>query len=157
MIECCKNILAHKWKYCYEARVKWLLGVPGGMKFIEGLPTACPPNHAVDVSYPQIWRVVTASTCCADEFKSHAARGQKAPPTVDECEFAACSMSTDFNKIRKLATRLPKKRYPKPYIAELSIPSGAGVSICDQKSAHVNFWMYASFDPVSAVVSVVEA
>ncbi|MEN5278171.1 hypothetical protein ABE527_14620 [Brucella sp. TWI432] len=127
------------------------------MTFFEDLPAQCPPAAAADVPYQQIWRVVADKNCNADEFKSHHARGQKKPPTVDECSYASCSLLTDFQKIKKLAKGLPKKRYPKPFIAELNIPMGSGLSVNNSKTSHVDFWMFKSFDPVSAIVQIVEA
>lgn len=57
-------------------------------------------------------------------------------------------------KVKILAKKLPRFKNKKCYVAVLEINKGSGLSLVDEKSTHVDFWMYRSFDPVSALIRV---
>ncbi|WP_331297445.1 hypothetical protein [Methylobacterium oryzae] len=106
------------------------------------------------MSYPSLWRLVAAQQVAADDFDSHAKQG-KMPPnkSVDLCRWASCSFFTSKARLQDLVA-LPKMRAKYSWAAEVSVPTGAGVS--KSHNAHVDLWMWASFDPVSAVVAVAQ-
>jgi hypothetical protein len=124
------------------------------MTFAEVLPPQCPPQGASDVSIDKAYRAVPNMTPKAKDFASHAALNKHLHENVDPCRFASCSLFLSKEKLITLTTRLPKMRAKTPYIAELSIPLGAGISVIDQKSAHIDFWSYAGFDQSAAVQKV---
>lgn len=126
------------------------------MQFCEVLPEQCPPANAVDASFGEIWRVVTQENCDLDDFKSHAALGLVRRPIVSECDFASCSLFVSKDIAYKLASRLPKPRFSRPYLAKLSIPNGAGMSLENKKTTHVHFWMFNGFNPLNAILTVEE-
>jgi hypothetical protein len=121
------------------------------MAFLEELPPACPPNGAADASFAKVWRVVNGENPTVQDFMSNAFKGWPKRPTDTDCEHSSCSLFTDETLIKALAKRMPKLRYPDPYIAALSIPEGAGMSLVG--GPHIHLWMYDSFNPVAHVLS----
>lgn len=122
------------------------------MEFCEPLPDKCPPHQAEDKAYGEAWRVVEGSQPGAKDFASHAKKGIPKRPTDSECDHASCSLFTSRTTIAGLVTRMPKTRFKDPHIAKLAIPKGAGLSLENNRS-HVHFWMFASFDPVAAILA----
>ncbi len=122
------------------------------MGYWEALPQECPPAHAVDKKIEAVYRVVHSDPPQKEHFESHAKQGKKAPPGMDECCWASCSLCTSIDKMRNFAG-LPKVRDRGPcFVATLAIPVGAGKSVT--KGKHIDFWMFDTFDPVAATVAV---
>jgi hypothetical protein len=124
------------------------------MGYMEALPLQCPPQDAQDVAYSLAFRIVFSNPPTNDDFKSRAALGMATPAGVSDCRNASCSLSADVIKLRNQAL-LPKFRAKKPKIAHLSIGIGSGRSCMNVKSSHIDFWMYDTFNPISAT-SLVE-
>lgn len=123
------------------------------MGYMEPLPPQCPPADAVDCEHNVAFRIVFSNPPTADDFKSRAANGDPTPPGVTDCRNASCSFSVDVAKLRNQAG-LPKFRAKNPKIASVSIAIGSGRSHTNIKTKHIDFWMYDTFDPVSATVQV---
>lgn len=122
------------------------------MKFWEVLPAQCPPAKAADIEISDAYRCVTSSTPTKNDFLSQAAKKLKLGPLGDPCKHASCSLFTCSEKAKNIAYRLPKPREGGPFVAQLTIGSGAGVSLI--KNKHVDFWMYDTFDPVAVIKKV---
>lgn len=124
------------------------------MNFRENLPEQCPPDDAADVSYSSLWRLVSAQEVCAGDFDSHAKLG-KVPPnrSVDLCRWASCSFFTNKAGVQNLVA-LPKMRAKYSWAAEVAVPVGAGVS--KLHNSHVDLWLWSSFDPLAAIVTVAQ-
>ncbi len=123
------------------------------MNFKEELPEKCPPASAKDVEHLKVLRFVDCAEVKVEDFHSHRALGLQIKGAT-ECDLAACSLFTctkskGFIRARKFP-RLRNKA-----VAVLDIPEGAGLSLINS-DGHVNFWMYNSFDPLSAVTEVYE-
>jgi len=85
-----------------------------------------------------------------DHFASNQAKGETPPPGFDLCRWASCSLFGDMATVQK-KRKLPKlKNYP--FIAELKITAASGRMM--EKSAHIDFWMSETFDPITAIVQV---
>lgn len=122
------------------------------MVFKEALPAQCPPDGATDKAIREAYRLVKAAHPQGDDFASHAHLGKQRPEVVGECQWASCSLFTSLMHVKNMPS-LPKLRAQgNRFVAKLSVPRGAGVSLC--KGVHVDFWMYATFDPTAAVEAV---
>ncbi|RWJ96997.1 hypothetical protein [Mesorhizobium sp.] len=128
-------------------------GAIGGlMGYWEDLPQQCPPATAADVAINEAYRLVGANPPEKEHFASYAKRGRPVPPTVDPCSWASCSFFTSIEHIRNMPS-LPKIRdNGSSFVAKLSVPVGAGMS--RKKGKHIDFWMFDTFDPVSATIKV---
>jgi hypothetical protein len=122
------------------------------MNFWEVLPDKCPPEKAADVAIAVAYRCVTSEKPSKSDFLSQAAKKRALLPLGDACKHASCSLFTCPDKAQNIAYRLPKPREGGPFVAHLTISTGAGVSL--QKNKHVDFWMYDTFDPVAAITKV---
>jgi hypothetical protein len=123
------------------------------MGFWEQLPDQCPPAGFVEEAIDNAYRIVFSNPATLEHFKSHAARGDKKPPSVDSCRFSSCSLFTE-HLVAKNVANLPKMRAKNPKIAQVSVPEGSGAWI--QQGVHVDLWIYDHFDPVTAVIAVEE-
>ena len=133
--------------YSQLVRSRW-----GSMGYWEVLPQQCPPADAADVAISEAYRLVGANPPAKDHFASYAKLGKPKPPTVDPCSWASCSLFTSLTHLRNMSA-LPKIRDAgAPFVAKLSLPVGAGMSRLKRK--HVDFWMFDTFDPTSAVSQV---
>ena len=122
------------------------------MKFAEELPAQCPPGDAADVAHKVIYRLIPTHPPTKDHFKSHAELGI-AGGEHDPCGRRSCSLLVDPLKwVRGLPRMLTRYRYA----VQMSIPTGSGMSKSNKNSTHVHFWPYATFDPLAAVVDVIE-
>lgn len=120
------------------------------MQFLEDLPPECPPKEAQDGDVGIAYRAIVDETPTTDDFKSYAALGRSSS-SVDSCRFASCSLYTCKDKAKNIFS-LPKKRHEFKYLATLEIKRGAGLALMRKK--HVDLWMFAGFNPLSAVISV---
>jgi hypothetical protein len=120
-------------------------------KFLERLPAKCPPESATDVAIDCVYRVVTSKKPTIDDFKSHAALNLPIRPKTDPCRWSSCSLFLDKSKAAEIAFKLPKPRFGKPSLAMMSIARGCGMSVINVATSHVDFWMYADFDPIKAI------
>lgn len=124
------------------------------MGFFEALPDQCPPADAVENEIGQAYRIVFGDPATVEHFKSHAALGKKPPSDMDECRFASCSLFTSLDRVKSVA-QLPKLRAQGPILAEVTIAHGSGRWIAH--GDHIDFWMYDTFDPIAAIVSMTDA
>jgi len=123
------------------------------MDYWEDLPDQCPPVDSVDDAIALAYRLVFSDPASIEHFKSHAALGKPPLPSVDGCRWASCSLFTSKDAVASIG-RLPKMRAKGPHVAHVSIPQGSGK--WKASGNHVDLWMYAGFDPLSAV-QLVEA
>lgn len=121
--------------------------------FAETLPNECPPIDAIDQALKPAFRIVDGSTVNGEHFKSHAAKGMSPPTNLDACRWASCSLFLEKEAAIAM-TKLPRKRMAAPHIAELSISAGSGCSKVNSSTKHVDFWMYAGFDPTKALIKL---
>jgi hypothetical protein len=120
------------------------------------LPAACPPNDASDASNSVVLRLVTSNPPATDDFRSCQAEGKKKPHKCDDCTWCACSVWLSSTK-REVITGLTKlaNHRNKKFIAHVQINSASGkTKPHDGDGNHIRFWMYESFDPVSATVKI---
>lgn len=122
------------------------------MAFWEHLPEQCPPEEAVEQQIDLAFRVVFSNPVKLEHFKSHAALGRPKPPKVDNCRYSSCSLFTSKEAAKSIA-RLPRMRAKHPFVAHVTLPQGAGVWVAQRD--HIDFWLYAEFDPLTSV-SLVE-
>jgi hypothetical protein len=125
------------------------------MAFKENLPNGngcvCPPSEATDEEIVKAFRFVNNNPTADTDFHSHAELGKQRPDSVSECEWRSCSLFRDgIGALR----RLPKLRNRHKYMAEIAVPKGAGLWTAQKN--HVHFWMYDTFEPCKAVVSIEE-
>lgn len=121
--------------------------------FYEDLPSGanqCPPAEALNTALDKVWRLIPTLEPDEDTFLSLYALGETKPDEYDvsDCDFASCSLRNN----RDALLRLKGLRRRNPYIAELTIPAGSGRHTTG--GTHVNFWKYASFKIVGAIVSL---
>jgi hypothetical protein len=122
------------------------------MTFLEQLPDQCPPVDAKEYDFVVAYRVVICDNPSIEDFRSHAARNKIRPEAVDPCRWASCSIFLSRDSAIEIARKLPKPRYKSPFLAAFPISMGDGVSLLKSKSPHVDFWMYADFDPIASIV-----
>jgi hypothetical protein len=124
-------------------------------KYREDLPTNCPPSGAGALGSQVVLRLITGKTACDEDFKSHAALGKKCHGHASPCTAAACSVfaeSTSQHGVTDLA-KLPKLR-DRRFVARLNVDASSGLAEMSSHGNHISIWMFKSFDPVKAVVSV---
>lgn len=121
-------------------------------EYREALPAECPPEAATDQVILVAYRVVTSNPPTLECFASQAERKRPLMEGGDMCKHRSCSLFTCPDKIANIAGRLPKPRDGGPFIATMTIPTGAGRSLIKKK--HVDLWLYKSFDPTKAVVAM---
>lgn len=127
------------------------------VEYLEELPQGggvCPPEKAEDIELEGAYRVIYNKPPTCDDFKSYHALGVSVRPGVDPCVWAACSLFLDGIKAKQIAGKLAKTREAKPILALINIPSGSGKSLVNERSLHVSFWMYKSFDFKSCIVDL---
>lgn len=122
------------------------------MEYRESLPLQCPPEGATDQNIVLAYRAVMSNPPKAACFDSQAKRNRPLSELGDPCRHASCSLFTCREKATNIAGRLPKPRDGGPYIASMTIPTGAGRSLI--KKQHVDLWFYKDFDPTIVVVAV---
>jgi hypothetical protein len=120
------------------------------MSFREELPAGCPPASAHEGECSAAYRFVSSATPDAQAFASHAALQKTRPPMIDSCRWASCSMYTDMDTIQKKRKFKNLKQYT--HIALLKIGAGSGKLI--EEGSHIDFWMFDTFNPIGAIVSV---
>lgn len=125
----------------------------GDSMYCEELPEACPPLDAVGNPLSNVYRRVDTAAPVASDFASHAFLGKEPKFPVDPCKWASCSFFRDKKKISDISKKLPKPRTFANFIAQLDIPADTG-RWKEDKKGHIDFWMYASFDPLSAIVDI---
>ena len=123
-------------------------------RFRETLPANCPPHDAAPLPAQTALRLVPADPACPADFDSHAAAGRQCPKSWAPCEWASCSMFI-ANVRREVLTDL--RKFPNlrhmTQIAHVSVGPSAGVAKI-KASGHIDLWMYATFDPVAAIIDM---
>ena len=117
----------------------------------EVMPESCPPANASELERQEAYRFVEASDVTIDDFKSKAALGLSVPPNMCACKWASCSLipgEYPNSKIRKLP--LFKHRN---FMARVQIDEQSGIGAKTER--HIDLWMYATFDPTSAVKEII--
>jgi hypothetical protein len=113
-------------------------------EFMEELPPCCPPDTAVLKGYAEAWRFVTSNTPVASDFRSGAAI-KAAPPNVDPCRWASCSIFTTKDAAIATITKLPKLRARFGFLAKISITEKCGFT--DLQGFHIDFWRFKTYVP----------
>lgn len=116
----------------------------------EALPISCPPDQAIETALQPVFRLVAHHQPTPTCFASHLALGKPVPAGVSECEWASCSLNTSVSeliKIKRLRKRLP-------FVAELSVPAGAGRHL--SAKYHIHYWRYNVTNLASFVTNVVK-
>jgi hypothetical protein len=121
------------------------------LDFREELPDGCPPEAAHDGGCGTAYRLVPTAKPVPSDFASNAAKKETCPETCDPCRWASCSLFTDLNTIQKKRKTFKKLR-KFHFAAEMTIKSGSGLLM--QEGSHIDFWMFASFDPIGAIADV---
>jgi hypothetical protein len=115
--------------------------------FAENLPDQCPPSTAVDAAWTNVFRLTDDQPVTEESFASHAALGKGIPKSLANlCAWSSCSLTTEPATLKKL------KKLRHKFAVKLDIPAGAGRTL--KKGIHIDFWRYANFDVLSAVVAV---
>ncbi len=122
------------------------------MQFAEALPPQCPPNDAEDIPLVAVYRLVQTQQPSPKDFLSHAALGRPHGHGMSACAWASCSLVLDALVQIK---RWPRMRDEYHFAVKLSVPKGAGLSKGKKDSNHINFWPFASFDPISVIKEVI--
>lgn len=122
------------------------------MGYREKLPANCPPKTAHDGGCEQAFRFLPARNPEPEHFASNQAKGEPAPPGIDECRWASCSLYADMATVQK--KRKLKKLKSYGFVAQLKIAPASGHMV--EESKHIDFWMSDMFDPVAAIVLVHE-
>lgn len=122
-------------------------------KFKEALPTNCPPNEADELAPRIVIRLVRSNPAEPKDFLSGAAKGEKKPRGVCDCQWSSCSVFVHPMKPEKLADLL---KFPKmrdiTHQALVAVGPTAGRGKIGT-TGHIDLWMYESFDPCKAVQS----
>jgi hypothetical protein len=126
------------------------------MVYKEVLPDQCPPEGALDQPLPGVWRKVSTKDFSEQDFLSHAALGKPRSPIVSECHHASCSFFQSKDKLINVFTRLPKSRKKPLAVVKLDIPIGSGLSVRNEKTGHIDLWMFGGFSPIESVISLEE-
>jgi hypothetical protein len=121
------------------------------MAFREALPANCPPGDAHDGPCEIAYRLVLTDPPDADAFASAAAKLEPIPEGVSPCRWASCSLFSDLETVIKKRNTFKKLR-KYMFAAQVNIPGASGKMVQDSK--HIDFWMYDTFDPLTAVVVV---
>jgi len=121
------------------------------MVYREELPVACPPETACDLARNEAYRLLPSVPALIDHFESHAAKGKPMPPDMDPCRWASCSLCGDMEAVQK-KLKLKSLRRSITHVAKMKIAVGSGM--LHIKGGHIDFWMYDTFDPISAIVRV---
>ncbi|MEO5372190.1 MAG: hypothetical protein H7833_19145 [Magnetococcus sp. DMHC-1] len=126
--------------------------------FAESLPANCPPQDAVESDERVAFRCVKSSTPTDVDFYSYAKldnlgiekRGRA--KGVTPCRWASCSVG-NIRYIRDMIKKFP--RFRKSYIVKIKLNREAGM-IQPSNNGHIDFWMYASFNPLGAIIYDIE-
>jgi hypothetical protein len=116
----------------------------------EKLPAACPPEAAHDMACNEAYRLLPSASALTDHFESLAAKGIPMPPGMDPCRWASCSLCCDMETVRKKRKLKNLRKYT--HVASMKIAVGSGMLLI--RGGHIDFWMYDTFDPISAIVRV---
>jgi hypothetical protein len=116
--------------------------------YFESLPEECPPSGSEDADLGIVWRLIKGTKPCREDFLSHAALKKHKPGGVDDCQWASCSLFKTEQSARS-KTKLASLKGMSP--VSVHIPEGAGRSMT--KGMHIDFWRYATFDPMEFIRS----
>lgn len=122
------------------------------MVFLEELPDQCPPAKAQSASIEGAYRVVFAKPPTIKDFWSHSKLGKKRYGDVTECRWRSCSMFLTRDKALNIASKLPKSRAAKPYLALVNLSPNDGMTLINDKTAHVDVWLTEQFSIDVAVI-----
>jgi hypothetical protein len=118
--------------------------------FKEKLPENCPPPNSHTKGCGEAYRLIPNDKPIFDDFASYGAKNVPLPDGMDLCRWSSCSLYADMATVQK-KRKLPKLR-GYPFVAKLKIAASSGHIL--EKSKHIDFWMFDTFDPVAAVVAV---
>lgn len=124
------------------------------MRYLEELPEQCPPAEATNNALGPAFRILPSAQPAIEHFHSYKKLGLPKPDGVDDCRYVSCSLFTEESRARKIAG-LPKKRAASTHLAKLMIPHGVGAALVNEKTKHVDFWMFDTFNVAAAVEEVV--
>jgi hypothetical protein len=115
--------------------------VASKFEYMEDLPPSCPPDTAVLKAYDGVWRYVTSNPPVPSDFQSLAS-AKDAPPTVDPCRWASCSV---FLTKDAAYQKLPKMRARYKFLAKITITAKCGFT--SRQKLHIDFWRFKTFKP----------
>lgn len=121
-------------------------------KFREVLPDSCPPEDATTNGHEVAYRLIPGGKAVDGHFDSHCAMGKPCPPELSPCRWSSCSLFESRATALK-QFKLPKVRKRFSHFAILKIAPGSGYSV-HKESGHIDFWMFANFNPVNAITGV---
>jgi hypothetical protein len=111
----------------------------------------CPPTDATAPDEAWVFRLVPTDHVESKHFDSYAKINLiPRPPSVDACRWASCSVYRETTAI----TKLPKVRGMR-FVAKFKIDKKSGLAK-EKKSGHLDFWMYAAFNPLETCTIVTE-
>jgi hypothetical protein len=137
------------------AEIEEPVAVETRSKFREALPRGCPPPDAAVPSKQIVYRLTLCDPPTQRDFDSSAARGRPLRLNDDACCHSSCSVAVACDRGRqRLAdlSNLPFYKRKRTYIAHIAIDSKSGSIKVTHNSAHVDLWMFSTFDPVSATI-----
>jgi len=122
--------------------------------FKEMLPGGCPVDEARNLPEQVVVRLVSREALDATDFASHAALGKSRPDEICPCKWSSCSVFGGRKGLQTAIDMVALPRYRKRFshLAHLQIDGRSGLGVVNDKSGHIDLWMFSSFDPVSAVV-----
>jgi hypothetical protein len=98
----------------------------------------------------EAYRLLPSAPALADHFESLAAKGKQMPPGMDPCRWASCSLCCNMKVVHKKRKLKSLQKYT--HVAKMKIAAGSGTLLIG--GGHIDFWMYDTFDPISAIVDV---
>ena len=107
------------------------------------LPENCPPDHAIDQEWHDVYRLVKDKEVNDGDFCSRAELGINYKEK-DECKAKACSLWTTKESVCERWRDFPAIRKRYNYLAILTVPMGYGKS--DNIGDHISLWLYKDMD-----------
>ncbi|MBF0439401.1 MAG: hypothetical protein HQL93_09805 [Magnetococcales bacterium] len=114
--------------------------------FSEILPVGCPPNDAIKSDGRTAFRLIKMNPPIPEDFFSHSKLAKRKPPDVPLCNWMSCSLNAD--KVPLINFRKMPRFKDFKFIAVLRLEKESGM--IKEKNGHIDFWMYASFNPIDA-------
>jgi hypothetical protein len=127
-----------------------------GSLYAEIMPDDCPPPSAGHLAPQDVIRLVGPHTPNRTDFLSQNALGLPYPKNVPKYMWASCSAFLPSYPKEKLKGLLKYNRLrKKDAVAYLKVSEQSGKALVEE-SKHVHLWMYADYDPLSNIISIVK-
>lgn len=125
------------------------------VEYLEELPSSCPPTGCGPLAPQIVLRLVENDPPILKDFLSYAANGDPIKGDISPCEHASCSTFLNNRRGIMSIVRLPGLK-AKKFVAGVKVDQNSGAAEINTHSGHVHLWFYKAFDPVNAVVTVVQ-